>query len=122
RNEAPAAVRAVRVLTASNGPVRLSIPVTGRVRATDRMVITAEVSGSLQRTGRVFREGSTFRHGEVLLRIDDGEVRAQINAQQSAFLRALVQLVPDMRIDMPEQAPKWEAYLRNVPVDGALPE
>ncbi|MBK6628848.1 MAG: HlyD family efflux transporter periplasmic adaptor subunit [Flavobacteriales bacterium] len=122
RNEAPAHARAVRTLIAQNGPVRLSIPITGRLRATDRMLINAEVGGTLQRTGKVFREGMTFRQGEVLFRIDDGEVRAQINAQQSAFLRTLVQLVPDLRIDMPEQAAKWDAYLKSVPVDGQLPE
>lgn len=114
--------RAVRTLTAVNGPVRLSIPITGRLRAMDRMLITAEVGGTLQRTGKAFREGVTFNRGEVLFRIDDGEVRAQINAQQSAFLRTLVQIVPDLRIDLSEQAAKWEAYLKSVPVDGALPE
>jgi hypothetical protein len=116
-----AAPRPVNVMRAANGPVRIIIPITGRVRSTDRMLITAEVGGTLQRTARPFREGASFSRGEVLFRIDDGEVRAQINAQQSAFLRSLVQLVPDMRIDQPEAAPKWEAYLRSVPVDGALP-
>ncbi|WKZ67610.1 MAG: HlyD family efflux transporter periplasmic adaptor subunit [Flavobacteriales bacterium] len=122
RSNAPAQARAVRTVTAQNGPVRLSIPITGRLRATDRMLLTAEVAGTLLRTGKPFREGASFRQGEVLFRIDDGEVRAQINAQQSAFLRTLVQLVPDMRIDMPEQAAKWDAYLKSVPVDGQLPE
>lgn len=122
RTEAPAQTRAVRTLTAKNGPVRLSIPITGRLRATDRMLLTAEVGGMLQRTGKVFREGAAFRQGEVLFRIDDGEVRAQINAQQSAFLRTLVQLVPDLRIDLPDQAAKWDAFLKSVPVDGQLPE
>jgi membrane fusion protein (multidrug efflux system) len=122
RNEAPQQARAVRTITAQNGPVQLSIPITGRLRAMDRMVITAEVSGALQRTGKAFREGVTFGRGEVLFRIDDGEVRAQINAQQSAFLRTLVQLVPDLRIDVPDQAAKWDTYLKRVPVDGELPE
>lgn len=114
--------RAVRTITAMNGPVQLSIPITGRLRATDRMLVNAEVGGTLLRTGRTFREGMTFRQGEVLFRIDNGEVRAQLNAQQSGFLRTLVQLVPDMRIDLPEAAPKWEAYLKSVPVEGQLPE
>lgn len=116
------AARAVRTLTAENGPVRLSIPITGRLRAVDRMLITAEVGGTVQRTGKTFREGVTFRRGEVLLQIDNGEVRAQVNAQQSSFLRTLVQLVPDLRIDMPDAAAKWEAYLKSVPVEGQLPE
>lgn len=113
--------RAVRTLVAANGPVRISIPITGRVRATDRMLINAEVGGTLQRNGKPFREGVTFRKGEVLVRIDDGEVRAQVNAQQSAFLRSLVQLVPDLKYDLPEVAAKWDAYLKSVPVDGLLP-
>jgi multidrug efflux pump subunit AcrA (membrane-fusion protein) len=120
-NATEATARAVRTLVAKNGPVRLKIPVTGRLRATDRMVINAEVGGTLQRTGKTFREGFAFRRGEVLLRIDDGEVRAQLTAQQSAFLRTLVQLLPDLRIDLPDVAPKWDAYLKGVPVEGQLP-
>ncbi|MBL7947058.1 MAG: HlyD family efflux transporter periplasmic adaptor subunit [Flavobacteriales bacterium] len=121
RNEALAGARAVRTLIAQNGPVRLSIPITGRLRATDRMLINAEVGGTLQRTGKTFREGYAFRQGEVLFRIDNSEVRAQLNAQQSAFLRTLVQLIPDLRIDLPEVSAKWEAYLKSVPVEGQLP-
>ncbi|MBX2980568.1 MAG: HlyD family efflux transporter periplasmic adaptor subunit [Flavobacteriales bacterium] len=113
--------QAVRTLTASNGAVRIGIPVTGRLRATDRMLINAEVGGILRSNGKIFREGFTFRKGEVLLRIDDGEVRAQVNAQQSAFLRTLVQLVPDLKYDLPAVAAKWENYLKSVPVDGLLP-
>ena len=120
-NEAVSSARAVRTITAQNGPVRLSIPITGRLRATDRMLINAEVGGTLQRTGKTFREGVTFRQGEVLFRIDDGEVRAQLTAQQSAFLRTLVQLLPDLRIDLPNVAAKWDAYLKSVPVEGQLP-
>ncbi len=113
--------RAVRTIMVKNGPVRLSIPVTGRLRASGRMLINAEVGGTLLANGKTFREGYTFRRGEVMLRIDDGEVRAQVHAQQSAFLRTLVQLVPDLKYDLPEVATKWEAYLRSVPVDGLLP-
>jgi multidrug efflux pump subunit AcrA (membrane-fusion protein) len=116
-----AGARPVRTLPVHNGPVRVEIPITGRLRATDRMVITAEVSGTLLRTAKPFREGVAFRQGETLLRIDDGEVRAQLNAQQSALVRTLVQLVPDLRIDLPGAAAKWEAYLKSVPVDGPLP-
>ncbi|MFN3876714.1 MAG: efflux transporter periplasmic adaptor subunit, partial [Flavobacteriales bacterium] len=122
RNDALAAPRPVNVIRAVNGPVRIAIPITGRVRSSERMLITAEVGGALLRMPKPFREGASFSRGELLFRIDDGEVRAQINAQQSAFLRSLVQLVPDMRIDHPDAAPKWEAYLKSVPVDGALPE
>jgi membrane fusion protein (multidrug efflux system) len=112
---------AVRTLTAKNGPVRIGIPVTGRLRATDRMLINAEVGGILRTNGKTFREGFTFQRGEVMLRIDDGEVRAQVNAQQSAFLRTLVQLVPDLKYDLPDVAAKWDTYLKSVPVDGLLP-
>ncbi|MBK8228087.1 MAG: HlyD family efflux transporter periplasmic adaptor subunit [Flavobacteriales bacterium] len=114
--------RLVRTLVARNGPVQLSIPVTGRLRAMDRMVITAEVGGTVLRTGKDFREGVSFAEGEVLFRIDDGEVRAQVNAQQSGFIRTLVQLVPDLRIDLPDVAAKWDSYLKSVPVEGQLPD
>jgi membrane fusion protein, multidrug efflux system len=121
RSEPPAASRVVRTMAAYNAEVPVVIPITGRLRATDRMLINAEVGGTLQRTGRIFREGHGFRQGEVLFRIDNGEVRAQINAQQSAFLRTLVQLVPDLRLDMPSVARKWEDYLEKIPVEGELP-
>ncbi len=114
--------RMVRTLVAQNGPVQLSIPVTGRLRAMDRMVITAEVGGTVLRTGKDFREGVSFAEGEVLFRIDNGEVRAQLSAQQSGFIRTLVQLVPDLRIDLPDVASKWDSYLKSIPVEGQLPD
>ncbi len=43
----------MRTLYAQNGPVRLSIPIAGCLRAMDRMLINAEVSGTLQRAGEM---------------------------------------------------------------------
>lgn len=43
----------MRTLYAQNGPVRLSIPIAGRLRAMDRMLINAEVSGTFQRAGEM---------------------------------------------------------------------
>ncbi|MBK6371643.1 MAG: hypothetical protein IPF64_18010 [Flavobacteriales bacterium] len=44
----------------------------------------------------------------------------QVNAQPSSFLRIVVQLVPDTRIDIPFTAAEWETYLKSVPVEEAV--
>ncbi len=113
--------RAVTVMEAKKGEVPLLVDLTGRLRAEQQMLLNAEVGGTIRLAGKPFRDGVVFRKGEVMLRIDDGEVRSQLLAQKSAFLRSLVQSIPDLRFDLPEHVARWEAFLDRLDLDGPLP-
>ena len=122
RNAAGVGARAVDVAVVHNGTVAITVPITGRVRTERRMLVNAEVAGTLRPTPKPFRDGVSFRRGELLAHIDDAEVRSQVLAQKSAFLRTLVQLVPDLKYDLPEVTTRWEDFLGRVSLEAPLPD
>lgn len=107
----------VRVLSATNGPARIPIPVQGRLTAIDRVDLYAEVSGVAMDGDHPLKEGYRFRKGEVLLRLDDREARLALQGQRSALLTSLAQVLPDIQIEFPDRFPVWKGY-----VEGLDPE
>ena len=108
--------------TVLNGSVRLSVPVTGRLNARDKVEVFAEVSGSLLPSSDAFREGNRFSKGQILIAMDDSESRANLIAQKSTFLSNLTAVVADIKFDFPEEYPKYERYLLDFDVKASMPE
>ena len=87
---------------------------TGRVKSIDRIDLSAEVSGVLKDTKPRFQEGNSFRKGQLLIRLDATEMRLQLIAKKSKFINTITQLIPDLRIDYPNEASQWESYLEQI--------
>jgi len=104
-----------------NGNVATGISITGKLNARDKVELYSEVGGILLRSDKAFKEGVQFGKGEVMLHIDNEELRLNVVSQRSALLRALAQIVPDMRIDMPEHAQKWVDFLSSIDIEKNLP-
>lgn len=107
------------------GPISISIPVTGKLRARNRIDLFAEVSGRLLPASDRFREGNAFSPGAILISIDDSEAKANLVAQKSGFLNTLSSVMSDIRLDYPKEFKKWEHYLAEFSVEksiGLLPE
>lgn len=121
RKEAPASVKTVSTFKVANGDVQSTIPITGKLVAENRTELYAEVAGMLKTQSKVFKEGNSFKKGEVLLRIDDSEYRMSILSQKSALLNTFTQLLPDLKIDFPNSFEKWNNYLKDFSIEGALP-
>jgi membrane fusion protein, multidrug efflux system len=102
---------AVQVHEVANGPVEPRVLLSGRVNAQQRVEVFSEVSGRLLPGERRFREGVFYRQGEALLRLDDSDQRQQLSALRAALESQLIRLMPDLKIDHPQAAPAWEAYL-----------
>ena len=103
---------AVSVLEVRNGTVQPEVPLTGRLRASQRVELYAEVSGRLLSGSKAFQEGAYFRQGEVLFRLDETDQRLQLVSQRSAYQSLLIRLLADLNVDYPDIAPAWEAYVR----------
>ena len=104
------------------GPVGVMIPVTGTLKARNRIELYAEVSGRLLRASDLFREGNMFERGTVLIQIDETEAQANLVAQKSSFLNTLSGVMSDIRIDYPDQFDKWTKYLSSFSVDEPIEE
>ena len=118
----PVLARSVKALTVNLEDNVPETPVEGRVDALYRISLFAEVNGVLSIGGKEFREGTQFRAGEVVLRLDDSELRASLVAQRSAFLQTLSTSLADLQTDFPGSAQVWLDYAEAMQVDASLPD
>ena len=87
----------VQTQFAKNEDKKLLIDLSGKLVAKNRIDIYAEVSGVLRSNN--FREGQIFAKGQVLARVDDGEIQANVKSQKGILLNSVAQILPDMAID-----------------------
>jgi membrane fusion protein, multidrug efflux system len=106
RNQKP-----INLITVENKNINTQFDVTGNLNALDKIELYAEVSGILHETPKRFKEGNRFSKGEILCLIDDKVYRNNVLAQKSSLLNQLTLLLPDLSIDFPESASRWEAFL-----------
>ncbi len=104
--------------------LQTEIETSGRLGALNKVEIYAEVSGILQNTPKRFKAGNYFSKNEFLVRIDDSVYKNNLLAQKSSLLNQITLMLPDLGIDFPGEAEKWELYLAafdlNKPIN-ALP-
>ena len=110
---------------ASTGPVSLQldaglikldalavpVPIQGRIAAYEKIDIYAEVNGLAAAAAHPFKEGVRFKKGETLVQLDDREARLALQGQRAALLTTLAQILPDLRIEFPENFSVWQNYV-----------
>jgi membrane fusion protein (multidrug efflux system) len=81
-------VQPVEVVKLTRADLIDSISIVGSIAANETSAIRPEVAGIVREI--FFNEGQVVRKGEVLLRLDDNELRAQYNQAKAAFELARV--------------------------------
>lgn len=92
----------------------------GTVEAYDKIMLFAEVNGVLSNAETAFRSGNHFKKGQTLLQIDDSVYKNSVLAQKSSLLNQLTLFIPDLAIDYPESAKRWQNYLDNFDLNGTM--
>ncbi len=118
--DSPEVVVSVPVLSGKSDTVRADIAFTGRVIPEERIDVIAEVSGVLQQTTVSFKTGNAFSKGDILIRIDDREFRRSLMSQRSRFASLISQILPDIRLDYPDEYEKWAYYLSNFSAEESI--
>jgi len=118
--ERPAPTAFVRLV--KNGNVPLVISSTGRVEAEKRIEIYAEVQGVMRNRKKTFKPGDRYGKGEVLVAIENEDQRARVTAERSVLQSLLAGVLPDLRLDHPEEFPAWEQYVTEMNVKRNIPE
>lgn len=98
----------------------LIVELSGKLVARNRIDIFSEVNGVLESAD--FREGNRYGKGQVLVRINDSELRTSIKSQKSQLLNSISQILPDLAIDFPDQLQTWKDFHRSVTFDKPIPE
>lgn len=123
----PPEVRAKLVETAvvTLGSVPVEIIAYGRVTSAEPVEIYAEVTGTLQEGEVPFKPAQTFKRGDLLAKIDDRQARLDLNSRKSELMAALANVLPEIKIDFPDQYQLWYDYFNSLEFDrpfGPLPE
>jgi len=124
KKEIPKRIKTVDVEPVTNTKIATTLDVQGRLEAYNKIALFSEMGGAIK-TSKPFKKGTYFSKGEVMLRIDDVEVRLNLQAQKATLMNAVATMMPDLKIDYTESFPAWEKYLTAFDVDTpikAMPE
>ncbi len=95
---------------------------TGRVVSKNDFNLSAEVPGKIL-TGNVsLKKGASFRKGDLLFRIHQEEALFALKARKSRFMTTLAGLLPDVKVDFPEEYAKWAAFFDAISVEKNMPD
>ncbi len=98
-----------------------NLELTGPMYSLNSLTLFSEVTGVATFGKKEFRPGMEFKKGTVLLKIDDREYKNNLYAQKSMLMNRLTLLIPDLKLDFPKSAEKWQKYLENFEIENPLP-
>ncbi len=107
-------VKAIEAKTIDAGPVSIQIPIDGPVEATNKIEIYSEVTGIIESSTVPFETGNYFEAGDILLDLDDSEARSAYLSAKSVLINTLSQLLPDLKLDYPQDYQLYYQYLKNL--------
>lgn len=106
-------VKVVFVKEVNNHNVPIVITANGNLVAKNRIELFSEVQGVLISSSKEFKAGTTFNRGETILKLNSDEFYANLQAQKSNLYNAITAIIPDIKLDFPENYAKWQNYLQN---------
>lgn len=115
------ATKLVEYLDLYPDSVAIRIPIDGPVQALNKIELFSEVSGIVSVQSQQFEEGQSYRKGEVLLALDRSEAESAYRSARSNYLSLLAQVLPDLKLDFPDQYQTYYQYLKNLNAGAALP-
>jgi len=110
------------VTKVKNTDLPLIVEGSGQIRAKNRIDIFAEVNGVLMPTPKDFRTGQIYDKGELLISVDDKEFKASLMAQRSEFQSLVTSILPDIKLEFPEEQEKWDNYLNSIVISRPIPK
>lgn len=116
------AIASVYAYTIQNKEVPIIIMATGSLTAKNKIELYAEVQGVLKMGSKEFKPGTYYAKGETFLSISDEEFAASIQSQRSALYNAITAILPDIRLDYPQEFLKWQSYLTSFNIQKTTPK
>jgi multidrug efflux pump subunit AcrA (membrane-fusion protein) len=119
--EKAAVLRTISTQVVENQAVKTKVSLFGRLISVEKIDIYAEVNAALLASSPNLRAGQRIAKGGVLLRMDAAEQTLTLQAQRSALLTSITQIMPDIKIDFADNLEAWESYRRAFDVTKAVP-
>lgn len=115
-------VKTVFVDEVKNSDVPIVITTSGNLSAKHKIELYSEVQGVLQPTQKEFKAGTHYAKGATMLNINRDEFYANLLSQKSNFFNSLTAIMPDIRLDYPDQFQKWQNYLNRFDINKTTPK
>jgi multidrug efflux pump subunit AcrA (membrane-fusion protein) len=94
----------------------------GHVVSSNEVTLVAEASGKIEKGAVTLRKGTSFKEGQLIAEIYKDEVELALKARKSRFLTTITTLLPDIKVDFPEQLEAYEMFFRAIDMDEELPQ
>ena len=119
--KAPKIIKTVFVETVQNKEIPVTISASGNLIAKNKIEIYSEVQGVLHTINKDFKAGTTYKKGEIILKINYDEHYANLQAQKSNIFNSITSIMPDIRLDYPDEYQKWQKYLESFDFNKTTP-
>lgn len=116
------AKRFVKAVPVKYTTILSQVAADGRLTSVAEVDIVAEASGRLQQGEVALKKGTRFSKGDVLFVVYPDEAALALKASKSQFLNTLANLLPDIRIDYPEQEEGYMEFFSSISLDHPLPQ
>ena len=114
-------IKTVFVKSVANKEIPIILTASGNLTAKNKIDIFSEVSGVLKPSKKAFKAGTKYYKGETLLSINSDEFYASLQSQKSSLYNLLTSIMPDIRLDYPNEFTKWESYLKGFDMNKSTP-
>lgn len=113
--------RWVKTETVQYSQIASTVVAEGRVVSTAEVEVISEASGKIEQGEVPLKKGQSFQKGDTLLTIYKDEAELALKAQKSQFLNRVANLLPDVRIDFPQQYEAFAEFFNSINLDKDFP-
>ncbi|MEN8138943.1 MAG: efflux RND transporter periplasmic adaptor subunit [Bacteroidota bacterium] len=103
-----------------NQQLPLIVGASGQLKSKNTFDLYSEVTGVLRSGTKEFRTGTKYKKGELMLKMDDREVKANLYSKRSDFQNLITSILPDIKIEFPDEFAKWESYLLKFEIERSI--
>ncbi len=96
------------------GDVPATLTTFGTLASSQPVSLISEVSGTLKPGTIKFQPAQSFKKGDLLLKVDDRQIKLQLNSTKSDLLTALATLMPEIKVSSPEIFQTWQSYFNTI--------
>ena len=118
----PQKTNLVYIELVKNKEIPIVVTTSGELSAKNKIELFSEVQGIFKISNKDFKAGTHYRKNEVILRINSDEHYAVLQSLKSNFYNSVTSIMPDIRLDYPEEFEKWEHYLLSIDLNKSIPK
>ncbi|NQU88664.1 MAG: efflux RND transporter periplasmic adaptor subunit [Mariniphaga sp.] len=113
--------RFVKTETIKYENISSSVERPGRVVSSSEVTLVSEASGKIEKGEVTLRKGESFKKGQLLAEIYKDEVELALKARKSRYLTTITTMLPDLRVDYPNQFDAYMNFFNAIDIDEELP-